>query len=70
MAFLAITCAALIALTYVHGIGRFTAEKILNACGIDLTRRDDLDRGCVQHHLFKPKDFSLPRASCAHGTVG
>ncbi len=30
---------ALIALTYVHGIGRFTAEKILNACGIDLTRR-------------------------------
>lgn len=30
---------ALIALTYVHGIGRFTAEKILKACGIDLTRR-------------------------------
>lgn len=30
---------ALIALTYVHGIGRHTSEKILNACGIDLTRR-------------------------------
>lgn len=30
---------ALIALTYVHGIGRHTSEKILNAVGIDLTRR-------------------------------
>lgn len=30
---------ALIALTYVHGIGRHTSENILNAVGIDLTRR-------------------------------
>jgi small subunit ribosomal protein S13 len=30
---------ALIALTYVHGIGRHTSEKILKAVGIDLTRR-------------------------------
>ena len=30
---------ALIALTYVHGIGRHTSEKILTICGIDLTRR-------------------------------
>lgn len=30
---------ALIALTYVHGIGRFTSAKILKACGIDETRR-------------------------------
>lgn len=30
---------ALIALTYVHGIGRHTSEKILNAVGIDLSRR-------------------------------
>lgn len=30
---------ALIALTYVHGIGRHTSENILKAVGIDLTRR-------------------------------
>jgi len=30
---------ALIALTYVHGIGRFSARQILKACGIDETRR-------------------------------
>ena len=30
---------ALIALTYVHGIGRYTAEQILTECGIDLSRR-------------------------------
>lgn len=30
---------ALISLTYVHGIGRHTSEKILNKLGIDLTRR-------------------------------
>ncbi len=30
---------ALIALTYVHGIGRYSSEKILNKVGIDLTRR-------------------------------
>lgn len=30
---------ALIALTYVHGIGRFSALQILKACGIDETRR-------------------------------
>lgn len=30
---------ALIALTYVHGIGRHTSENILNAVGIDLSRR-------------------------------
>jgi small subunit ribosomal protein S13 len=30
---------ALIALTYVHGIGRHTSEKILKACGIEETRR-------------------------------
>lgn len=30
---------ALIALTYVHGIGRHTAENILKACGIDESRR-------------------------------
>lgn len=29
----------LIALTYVHGIGRYTAQKILKACAIDETRR-------------------------------
>ena len=30
---------ALIALTYVHGIGRFSARQILKAVGIDETRR-------------------------------
>lgn len=30
---------ALIALTYVHGIGRFTATQILKACNIEETRR-------------------------------
>jgi small subunit ribosomal protein S13 len=30
---------ALIALTYVHGIGRFSAREILKAVGIDETRR-------------------------------
>ena len=30
---------ALIALTYVHGIGRHSSEQILKAVGIDLTRR-------------------------------
>lgn len=30
---------ALIALTYVHGIGRFSAHQILKKCGIDETRR-------------------------------
>ena len=30
---------ALIALTYVHGIGRFSAKQILKAVGIDETRR-------------------------------
>lgn len=30
---------ALIALTYVHGIGRHTSESILKACGIDESRR-------------------------------
>lgn len=30
---------ALIALTYIHGIGRHTAELILKACGIEETRR-------------------------------
>ena len=30
---------ALIALTYVHGIGRFSARKILKEVGIDETRR-------------------------------
>lgn len=30
---------ALISLTYVHGIGRFTAREILKAVGIDETRR-------------------------------
>jgi small subunit ribosomal protein S13 len=30
---------ALIALTYVHGIGRHSATQILKACGIDETRR-------------------------------
>ena len=30
---------ALISLTYVHGIGRHTSEKILTKLGIDLTRR-------------------------------
>ncbi len=30
---------ALIALTYVHGLGRFSARQILKACGIDETRR-------------------------------
>jgi small subunit ribosomal protein S13 len=30
---------ALIALTYVHGIGRFSARQILKACNIDETRR-------------------------------
>jgi small subunit ribosomal protein S13 len=30
---------ALIALTYVHGIGRYSARQILKACGIDETRR-------------------------------
>lgn len=30
---------ALIALTYVHGIGRFTSKQILKKCGIDETRR-------------------------------
>ena len=30
---------AVIALTYVHGIGRFSAKKILEKLGIDLSRR-------------------------------
>lgn len=30
---------ALIALTYVHGIGRFSAREILKAVGVDETRR-------------------------------
>ncbi len=30
---------AIIALTYVHGIGRTTAKKIADACGIDHARR-------------------------------
>lgn len=30
---------ALIALTYVHGIGRYSSEKILKKVGVDLTRR-------------------------------
>ena len=30
---------ALIALTYVHGIGRFSARQILKAVGVDETRR-------------------------------
>ncbi len=30
---------ALIALTYVHGIGRFKAAQVLKACNIDETRR-------------------------------
>ena len=30
---------ALIALTYVHGIGRHSSEKILKKVGVDLTRR-------------------------------
>ncbi|MFA5592748.1 MAG: 30S ribosomal protein S13 [Micavibrio sp.] len=30
---------ALIALTYVHGIGRYSSRQILAACGIDETRR-------------------------------
>jgi small subunit ribosomal protein S13 len=30
---------ALIALTYVHGIGRYSATQILKACGIDESRR-------------------------------
>ena len=30
---------ALIALTYIHGIGRHTAEQILKTCGIEETRR-------------------------------
>lgn len=30
---------ALIALTYIHGIGRHTAEKLLKSCNIDLARR-------------------------------
>ena len=30
---------ALIALTYVHGIGRYSSEKILRKVGVDLTRR-------------------------------
>jgi small subunit ribosomal protein S13 len=30
---------ALIALTYVHGIGRHSATQILKSCGIDETRR-------------------------------
>lgn len=30
---------ALIALTYVHGIGRYSSEQILKKVGIDLTRR-------------------------------
>ncbi len=30
---------ALIALTYVHGIGRHTSANLLKACGIDETRR-------------------------------
>jgi small subunit ribosomal protein S13 len=30
---------ALIALTYVHGIGRYSAREILKTCGIDETRR-------------------------------
>ena len=29
----------LIALTYIHGIGRKKAEEICNKCGIDLTQR-------------------------------
>lgn len=30
---------ALIALTYVHGIGRYSSEQILKKVGVDLTRR-------------------------------
>lgn len=30
---------AIIALTYIHGIGRFSAEKICTDCGIDFSRR-------------------------------
>ena len=29
----------IISLTYVHGIGRFTAKKIAEECGIDFARR-------------------------------
>ncbi len=30
---------ALIALTYIHGIGRYSSEQILKKVGVDLTRR-------------------------------